>query len=62
MTPERLKQIKHSCGLSWRALACVCDVDESTLRKAARGVHNVSGSTARMLEMLDRGELPERYL
>ena len=61
MTPAQIKAISQNTGLSWREMARICRVNESTIRKAAAGVYPLSGPCAMILDMLDRGELPNRF-
>lgn len=62
MTAQEIQRIRHERGLSYRQIAKIVNVNESTIRKAAAGEYTLGGAAERMLEMLDRGELPERYL
>lgn len=62
MTPTQIKAISQNTGLSWREMARICRVNESTIRKAAAGVYPLSGPCAMILDMLDRGDLPGRFL
>jgi DNA-binding transcriptional regulator YiaG len=62
MTAQEIQRIRHDHGLSYRQLARIVNVNESTIRKAATGEYTLGGAAERMLEMLDRGELPHRYI
>jgi DNA-binding transcriptional regulator YiaG len=62
MTPDQIRAIKHTTGYSWKKLAHILNINESSVRRAAHGDYVLGGSSARMLEMLERGEVPERYL
>jgi len=62
MTPDRIQSIRHANGLSYRSLARIVGVNESTIRKAAQGIYPISGSAALVLELIESGELPERYM
>jgi hypothetical protein len=62
MTPDRIYAIKRTTGYSWKKLAHILNINESSVRRAAHGDYVLGGSSARMLEMLERGEVPARYL
>ncbi len=63
MTPATIKAIRNRAGLTQSGL---CDVlritDQRTIRRWETGDIPVSGPASIILEMLDNGELPERYL
>lgn len=61
MTPAQIKQISQDTGLSWRQLADLCNVNESTIRKAAMGSLNLRGPACMVLDMIHKGDLPERF-
>jgi len=62
MTPADFNCIRHSQGLSIAQIARILRVaDRSTVHRWATGERNISGPASILLEMLDRGELPERY-
>ncbi len=63
MTPTNIKSIRARAGLSQRKLARLLRIsDDRTVRRWECGEVPVSGPASIILEMLDRGELPERYL
>jgi len=63
MTPEELRRIRSEAGLSLDGLAKVLRIaDLSTVHRWEKGQRSISGPASILLEMLDRGELPERYL
>jgi len=62
MTPSEIQAIRKRAGLSQSGLACLLRItDERTVRRWERGDVPVSGPASILLEMLDYGELPERY-
>lgn len=63
MTPDELRRIRLASGLSLDKLAKVLRIaDLSTVHRWEKGQRAVSGPASIILEMLDAGELPERYL
>lgn len=65
MTPDRIKALREARGWSVRQLAEVLALgkgNERKVRYAEMGVRPLSGAEVRLLEMLERGELPKRYL
>jgi len=63
MTPADFNCIRHSQGLSIAQIARILRVaDRSTVHRWATGERNISGPASILLELLDRGELPGRYL
>ena len=63
MTPAELRRIRTKAGLSLNGLAKVLRIaDLSTIHRWEKGERSISGPSSILLEMLDRGELPERYL
>lgn len=65
MMPEEIKAIRLRAGLSARGLAetlGLSGTDGRYVRMMETGERSASGPIVRMLEMLDRGELPERYI
>ncbi len=63
MTPARIRKIRKDAGLSLDGLARVIGIgDLSTIHRWEKGVRQISGPASRLLEMIERGELPERYL
>jgi DNA-binding transcriptional regulator YiaG len=62
MTPTELKSIRKRAGLSQSGLAALLRIsDERTVRRWETGDIPVSGPASIVLELLDAGELPERY-
>ena len=58
-----LHRIRTKAGLSLDGLAKVLRLsDRSTVHRWEKGSRPISGPTSILLEMLDRGELPKRYL
>lgn len=63
MTPAEFNRIRQSKGLSIAQVARILRIgDRSTVHRWATGERNISGPASILLEMLDRGELPARYL
>lgn len=63
MTPDELRRIRAKSGLSLDALARVLRIsDLSTVHRWEKGDRAISGPVSILLEMLDAGELPARYL
>ena len=62
MTPDKLRRIRTKAGLSLDGLANVLRIaDRSTVHRWEKGQREISGPASIILEMLDCGELPERY-
>lgn len=62
MTPTEVKAIRNRAGLSQSGLARLLRItDERTIRRWETGDIPVSGPSSIILEMLDAGELPERF-
>lgn len=60
MTPNELRRIRSKAGLSLDGLAKVLRLsDRSTVHRWENGSRAISGPASIILEMLDRGELPE---
>lgn len=63
MTPNELKAIRKRAGLTQGQLAAFLRLaDSRTIRRYEDGRREVSGPVAMLLEMLDAGEIPERFL
>lgn len=65
MSPEEIKAIRQRAGLSSGALAETLGLVSTNgrhIRMLERGERSPSGPIVRLLEMLDRGELPSRYI
>ena len=63
MTPNELRRIRAKAGLSLDGLAKVLRIaDLSTIHRWEKGDRTISGPASILLEMLDRGEMPGRYL
>jgi hypothetical protein len=66
VTPTELKSILDRAGLSYRdasrLLRLADETDARTVRRWAKGERPVSGPASIVLELLDTGELPVRYL
>lgn len=65
MIPDTIKAIRKRAGLSQSGLACVLALSGANgdryVRELESGRRKPSGAIVRLLEMLDAGELPERY-
>jgi DNA-binding transcriptional regulator YiaG len=63
MTPTELTTIRKRAGLSQSGLAALLRLsDQRTIRHWETDTRAISGPASILLEMLDAGELPERYL
>lgn len=63
MTPTQIKSIRKRAGLSQTDLATLLRItDQRTVRRWEAGDVPVSGPASIILEMLDAGELPTRYI
>ncbi len=63
MKPAKLKAIRKRRGLTLTRLAALLRLESTrTLMRWESGERPVSGPASIVLEMLDKGELPERYL
>ncbi|UXO93984.1 hypothetical protein Pan3_62 [Pseudanabaena phage Pan3] len=63
MTPATVKAIRTRAGLSLDGLARLLRIkDRRTVQRWQDGDVPVSGPASIVLEMLDAGELPARYL
>jgi transcriptional regulator with XRE-family HTH domain len=63
MTPAEFNHIRQGKGLSIAQVARILRIaDRSTVHRWATGERNISGPASILLEMLERGELPARYL
>lgn len=62
MTPSEIKAIRKRYGLTIRGLAALLRIrDEKTIRRWEKGEVPVSGPASIVLELMDAGELPNRY-
>ena len=62
MTPAEIKAIRQRAGLTLDGLARLLRIsDKRTVQRWERGDVLVSGPASIVLEMLDAGELPERF-
>lgn len=62
MTPAEVKTIRNRAGLSQTDLARLLRIaDIRTIRRWETGDVPISGPASIILELLDAGELPERY-
>ena len=62
MTPAEIQSIRKRAGLSQSGLAALLRVsDLRTVRRWEAGDVPISGPTSIILELLDSGELPERF-
>lgn len=63
MTPGELRRIRKAKGYSLAGLAKVLRIaDLSTVHRWEKGQRPISGPVAILMEMIDAGELPERYV
>ena len=63
MTPAEIKSIRERAGLTQDQLARLLRLSDSrTIRRYEDGSRSVSGPVSIILEMLDEGILPIRYL
>lgn len=62
MTPAEIIAIRKRAGLTQSGLAALLRIaDKRTVRRWEAGDIAVSGPASIVLELLDRGELPERF-
>jgi DNA-binding transcriptional regulator YiaG len=62
MTPHEIRRIRTKAGLSLDGLAKVLRIeDRSTVHRWEKGQRAISGPASIVLELLDAGELPERF-
>ena len=63
MTPTEFNRIRQDKRLSIAQTARILRIaDRSTIHRWSTGDRSISGPASILIEMLDRGELPERYL
>jgi DNA-binding transcriptional regulator YiaG len=63
MTPETFKAIRAKSGLTQSRLASALRIsDDRAVRRWEQGDRSISGPVSILMEMLDRGELPQRYI
>ncbi len=63
MKPTEVQSIRKQAGLSQTGLAALLGIsDIRTIRRWETGDCKVSGPATIVLEMLDAGELPARYI
>ena len=63
MKPTEVQSIRKQAGLSQTGLAALLGIsDIRTIRRWETGDCRVSGPASIVLEMLDAGELPARYI
>ncbi len=62
MTGAELRAVRTRAGLSLRETARLLRIgDLTTIHRWEKGARAISGPASILLEMLDAGELPERY-
>lgn len=62
MTPDNIKAIRKRANLSQTGLARLLRIsDIRTIRRWEKGEINITGPASIIVEMLDRGELPDRF-
>lgn len=63
MTPARIKSIRQKAGLSIRGLMAVLRIrDRKTPMRWESGEVEITGPASIVMELIESGELPERYL
>ena len=63
MTPTTIKAIRNRAGLTQSGLARVLRIsDIRTIRRWETGDVPITGPASVIMEMLEAGELPERFL
>lgn len=63
MTPTEIKSIRERAGLTQDQLARLLRLSDSrAIRRYENGSRSISGPVAIILEMLDEGSLPIRYV
>jgi len=63
MTPTEIRYIRNKANLSLDGLAKVIRIeDRSTVHRWEKGTRPISGPASILLELIDNGELPNRYL
>lgn len=63
MTPTELQAIRKRAGLTQSGLARFLRLaDDRTIRRYEDGSREISGPVSILVEMLDAGEIPGRYL
>lgn len=62
MAPSEIISIRKRAGLTQSSLAALLRIsDKRTVRRWETGETPITGPASILLEMLDKGELPERY-
>ncbi len=62
MTPVELKSIRTRYGLTQADLAHILRIEDGrTIRRWESGDRPISGPATILLELMDSGELPQRY-
>lgn len=63
MTGSELRCIRQKAGLSLDGLAKVLGIESlSSVHRWEKGLRPISGPVAILMEMIDAGELPSRYM
>lgn len=63
MTGSELRRIRLEAGLSLDGLAKVLGIESlSSVHRWEKGLRPISGPVAILMEMIDAGELPSRYM
>ncbi len=63
MTGSELRCIRLEAGLSLDGLAKVLGIESlSSVHRWEKGLRPISGPVAILMEMIDAGELPSRYM
>ena len=62
MTPAQFRSIRERAGLTLEALAKILRLsDKKTVHRYETGERAISGPVQILMELLDAGELPERF-
>lgn len=63
MTPEEFRAIRTKAGLSLDGLARVLRIaDKASVHRWEKGQRSISGPVTILMEQIEAGELPMRYL
>lgn len=62
MTPDQFRAIRERAGLSLARLATLLRMsDKKTIHRYETGERAISGPVSILMELLDAGEMPDRY-
>lgn len=63
MTPEEFRAIRAKAGLSLDGLARVLRIaDKASVHRWEKGLRSISGPVTILMEQIEAGDLPDRYL